>query len=103
MPIYAFVLEYWHNSYDQQHSRLLFDVSMAILAIPPTEVAIERDFSTLRIILSDLRTNLSPQTLEDILTINLNRSLYLQINEIELSELEKSHPTLRHNVNAEAI
>lgn len=102
MPISASVLEYWHKSYDE-HSKLLFDVAMAILAIPPTEVAIERDFSTLRFILNDLRTNLSPKTLENILTINLNKSLYLQINEMEISKLEKSHPALRDNVNVDEI
>lgn len=88
MPIDASILNYWHTTYDKQDSKMLFDVAMVILAIPPTEVDIERDFSTLRFILSDLRTSLSAQTLENILTINLNRTLYLEINEKDVSELE---------------
>lgn len=103
MKIDASLLKYWHDSYDQQHSKLLFDVAMAILAVPPTEVAIERDFSHLKIILSDLRTNLSPQTLENILTINLNKDLYLQINENDVNELEKTHPASRDKSNAETV
>lgn len=103
LKIDASILEYWHTSYDQQDSKLLFDVAMAILAIPPTEVAIERDFSRLKLILSDLRTNLSPQTLENILTINLNSDLYLQINENDINELEKDYPASRDKSNAETV
>ena len=95
MPLKSSVLDYWHTSFDKEHSPMLFDIAMAIFAIPPTEVDIERDFSTLRFVLSELRYNLDQETLEDILTINLNRELYLEVNMNDLNDLEKSYPPIK--------
>lgn len=50
LTLNASVLDYWHSSDHKQHSQSLFDVAMAIFAVPPTEVDIERDFSTLKFI-----------------------------------------------------
>lgn len=68
------LFHYWQN-YDIE----LREVAMAIFAMPPTETQVERDFSVLKRILSDLRGNLSAKTLEDILTINLNKDIYLEV------------------------
>lgn len=97
MPINSSVLNYWHTTFDKEHSPMLFDIAMAIFAVPPTEVDIERDFSTLHFVLSELRCNLSQQTLEDISTINLNRELYLEVNMNDLIHLEQSHPPIKDN------
>lgn len=50
---------------------LLFKI---VFAVPATQVSVERAFSTLKFIYSDLRERLNSDLLEDILTINLNNS-----------------------------
>lgn len=97
MSLNASVLAYWHSSYDKEYSLMLYDIATAVLAIAPTEVQIERDLSALKFILSDLRCRLSKQTLEDILTINLNKKLYLDVNESDVIELEKLYPPVKYN------
>lgn len=81
------IIEYWNsdNGYD-----VLRDVALAILSVPPTEVQVERDFSKLKFILSDLRATLSTKNLQDILTTNLNQDAYNQVNAKQLEELKKS-------------
>lgn len=93
LPLSASILEYWDSKRNEEDFQILYNLAMAIFAVPPTEVDIERDFSALKFILTDLRHNLSTETLADILTINLNKPLYLEINENELRALEKSHPS----------
>lgn len=81
------VLEYWNgpNGYES-----LRDVANVIFAIPPAETEVERDFSALKFIFSDLRSRLSNQTLEDILCIHLNKDIYLKVNEKEIRKLEET-------------
>ncbi|XP_055300551.1 lysosomal alpha-mannosidase-like isoform X2 [Sitodiplosis mosellana] len=83
------VLEYWNESNDYESLR---DVANAIFAIPPTETEVERDFSALKFICSDLRNRLSNETLEDILCIHLNKDLYLEVNENEIQILGCPQP-----------
>lgn len=87
MQLNASVIEYWHSENDFVE---LHDVAMAIFAIPPTKVQVERDFSKLKYILSDLRTMLSPQNLENILTINLNQELYHKVNAKQLEDFRQT-------------
>ncbi|XP_046803086.1 uncharacterized protein LOC124419016 [Lucilia cuprina] len=67
------VLDYWNKrkSLDEE----LFILSNIIFGVPPTQVTIERAFSSLRIILSESRNRLSPETLENILLVKLNPAL----------------------------
>lgn len=53
----------------------LYSVAMVILAIPSTQVTVERAFSALAIVLSDLRTGLGEDTLANILLIKLNADI----------------------------
>lgn len=50
----------------------LYEIAMVILAVPTTQVSVERTFSTLKLILSDLRSSLSDKTLQNILLVKLN-------------------------------
>lgn len=93
MKLDAFVLKYWC---DRKDSQMLYDVAMTIFAIPPTEVDIERNFSALKNILTDLRSSLAPKTLEDILSIFLNREIYLDVNNKVVIDLEKEFPPLKY-------
>lgn len=65
----------------------LCEVAMVIFSILPTEVQIERDFSSFSHIFSNRRYNLHSKILENILLINLNKSLFIEVNEEEVEEL----------------
>ncbi|XP_062556377.1 uncharacterized protein LOC134221205 [Armigeres subalbatus] len=54
-------------------------VALAILATPSNQVSVERAFSALGLVLSDLRTGLADETLEDILLLKLNADLFKKI------------------------
>lgn len=78
------VLEFWLNQSDDE----LREVALALYSIPPTETEVERDFSALKFIFSDLRSGLSNETLEDIICIYLNKKIYLQINEEQIKNVK---------------
>ena len=66
-------LRFWQNF----SSPDLQQAAFAILSVPCTQVSVERTFSTLKFILSDLRASIDPDLLEDILLINLNNLTYI--------------------------
>lgn len=78
------VFEYWNSN---ECDKELYDVAMATYSITPCEIQCEKDFSALKRILSDHRGNLLPETLENILTINLNRKIYLDIVKKQIQNL----------------
>lgn len=86
IPIKNSVIEFWLN----QPANDLRDIALALYAIPPTETEVERDFSALKFIFSDLRSGLLDETLEDILCIHLNKNMYLAVNDKKIQELKKS-------------
>lgn len=51
----------------------LSELAMTILAVPSTQVSVERLFSGLKFILSPYRTNVSSKHLEDQLLVRTNR------------------------------
>lgn len=57
------VLQFWHNHTQKE---------IKSIAAPATQVSVERAFSTLKFILSDLRASVDEDLLEDILLLNLN-------------------------------
>jgi hypothetical protein len=64
------VLNYWNS---QKFTRPeLFRLSQIALAIPTTQVSVERSFSGLKFILSDQRGSLNSTILEDICLIRSN-------------------------------
>lgn len=63
-------LKYWEESKYKYPN--LYNLSQIVLAIPCAQVSVERSFSALRIIMSDLRTNLSASTLNKLLFVKLN-------------------------------
>lgn len=84
MPMEHSIIQYWENRKDE--NPLLYKLAMAIYAIPPTEVQIERDFSALDKILTKYRTKLSPAILEGILLIHLNKDLFYEIRNEKLNK-----------------
>lgn len=55
---------------------MLYDLARTIYAVAPTEVSVERNFSTLDFVLNKRRTNLLDENLEMVLFLKLNKSLY---------------------------
>lgn len=69
------VLDYW----DTQKDSLMYNVAMAVYSIPPTQVQIERDFSSLSRIFTVRRHNLSQNHLEEILLIHFNKDIFFEV------------------------
>ncbi|XP_055605384.1 uncharacterized protein LOC129753579 [Uranotaenia lowii] len=66
----------WKHWQDRINSHPeLAEVALAIMAVPATQVSVERSFSALALVLSPARTNLSAKNLENILLVKLNSEL----------------------------
>ncbi|XP_064472544.1 uncharacterized protein LOC135387057 [Ornithodoros turicata] len=66
------ILKYWECQTEKEpEMKALADV---VLAVPATQVSVERAFSALKYILSDQRASLAPDILEDILVVRSARS-----------------------------
>lgn len=65
------ILEFWkENSITQPE---LYKLAMTVLAVPATQVSVERLFSGLKFVLSPLRMNIDEAILEDQLLVRANR------------------------------
>lgn len=84
MPTTESVLKFW-ESVKEEHNEL-YEIAMVIYSVPPTEVQIERDFSSLAFVFTDRRTSLNHERLEDIMLIFLNKELYETVSNNELEE-----------------
>lgn len=69
-PLETNVLEYWHNK--RFGCPILYKLASIVLAVPASQVSVERCFSTLRFILSDYRTRMNENTLENLMMVMLN-------------------------------
>ncbi|XP_029734556.1 uncharacterized protein LOC115269892 [Aedes albopictus] len=56
----------------------LYAVAMVVLSTPSNQVSVERAFSVLGLVLSNLRTQLAEDTLTNILLVKLNKALFPQ-------------------------
>lgn len=64
------ILEYWES---QKITRpKLYALAKVVLAVPATQVSVERLFSSLRFVMERLRYNLNDTTVENILVIRNN-------------------------------
>lgn len=57
---------------------ILYELARTIMAVAPTEVSVERNFSALDFILTKRRNRLTDENLEMILLIKLNHSLFYE-------------------------
>lgn len=85
LPPEKSVLDFWETMKHSYPS--LYIVAMAIYSISPTQVKIEQNFSSLSHILTNRRHRLSPETLQSILLIHLNKDLFYEIKEEEIAKL----------------
>eukprot|EP00102_Acyrthosiphon_pisum_P020119 XP_016657329.1 PREDICTED: uncharacterized protein LOC107882845 [Acyrthosiphon pisum] len=64
------IIEYWETQ--KVHWPELYQLASVALAVPATQVSVERSFSGLKFIVSDLRASLDPDVLEAIMIIRCN-------------------------------
>lgn len=57
----------------------LYEVATLLLSVPSNQVSVERSFSALGLVLTDKRTKMHDDTLENILIIKLNKQLFEKI------------------------
>ncbi|KAI8116039.1 hypothetical protein CVS40_11832 [Lucilia cuprina] len=73
------VLHFWRNK--QYSEPELYELSNICFAVPPTQVTIERAFSSLKLIMTDNRNRMKHETLENILLVKLNSTYLDQVIE----------------------
>lgn len=71
-----------------EHYPELNKVIKYLITIPPTQVSVERAFSTFSFIFNKNRCSLSQENLEHILTIKLNKERALNVFKMELKQIE---------------
>ncbi|CAI6375595.1 unnamed protein product [Macrosiphum euphorbiae] len=64
------ILQWWISQKESKPE--LYKLAVTVLAVPSTQVSVERSFSGVKFILSDLRTSLDENILEDIMVIRGN-------------------------------
>lgn len=79
------ILQYWEEN--KNNHKEIYKLATVVMAIPPTEVQKERDFSSLNYIFTDLRCQLTEERLEDIMTINLNTEVFYLVKQEGLNAM----------------
>lgn len=77
---------FWENSKDE-FGLQLYELASIIHSIPPTQASVERNFSALKFMLTDLRYNLAENLLENLLLIHLNSDIYYSIKNERIAKL----------------
>lgn len=87
------VLHFWEeNKTEFPNGMEIYEVVSAILAIPPTQAAVERVFSATKFIFGERRCQLRQKLLEDILIIHTNQEIFFEVSNDELNSLEQTLP-----------
>lgn len=60
---------------------------MAVYSLPPTQVKIEQNFSSVGHVFTERRYRLSPEHLEAILLIHLNKELFAAVKQEQLNNV----------------
>lgn len=78
------IYDFWFK-FEKDFSELV-PLAEIIYAMSPTQVVVERAFSTLNHIFGPLRNQINNQLLEDILVICLNEDLFEIVNQQDITE-----------------
>lgn len=68
------IIDRWQS--DKFNFPILYELAMTVMAVAPTEVSVERNFSALDFILTKRRNRLTDENLQMILFIKLNQPLF---------------------------
>ncbi|CAH0397613.1 unnamed protein product [Chilo suppressalis] len=74
LPIKENIIKYWNSKLSSPE---VAELALCVLATPATQVSVERLFSSVKYILSPLRSNLSQTTLANIMVIRSNHDLFM--------------------------
>lgn len=72
------VFHYFRSKYF--NNKIMLEACLTVMAAPNNQSSVERSFSACRILLSHLRFNLSPESINDVLMCHLNRDIFSKIN-----------------------
>lgn len=72
MEISTNVLKYWEKM--KSSEPYLYKLAQIVMAVPASQVSVERCFSALKFILSDHRYNLSDESVKNVLLVRLNHT-----------------------------
>lgn len=77
LPSENSLFEFWET----QKQSPLYSLAMAVFSIPPTQVKIEQNFSSVGHVFTERRFQLSEERLKDILLIHLNKEVFNLVKE----------------------
>lgn len=80
------MIDRWQS--DKFNFPILYELAMTVMAVAPTEVSVERNFSALDFILTKRRNRLTDENLQMILFIKLNQQLFYKAFENGELDLE---------------
>lgn len=83
------VMHFWEQNKDV-YGMELYELACIVHAIPPTQSAVERLFSSLNFIFSDRRGSIKQDLLEEILLIHSNSGFLYEVQTEELDALKKN-------------
>lgn len=83
-------LEYWENNEEENNE--LYQLEMFVLSVPPTDVLIERNFSSLNSVFSDRRCRIQSERLEDVMIIHLNKDVFDAVTGEDLKKQSSLNP-----------
>lgn len=72
MPLGTNLLNYWYES--RFNYQFLSPIALVIHGVPATQVSVERAFSTVKYMMNDYRTRLTPEHFEKLTLLKLNNS-----------------------------
>lgn len=73
LPANTNILEHWDTK--KFEAEELYSLAMIALAVPATQVTVERCFSAIKLLLQHHRLRMSSERLDDIMTIRYNKDL----------------------------
>lgn len=66
------IMNYWEEK--KYSYPYLYEVAKIVNSVPASQVSVERSFSALKLVLTDLRSNLSSDSIQKILLLKLNKN-----------------------------
>lgn len=86
------ILQYWESQ--KFTSPIIYRLAKVVLAAPSTQVSVERAFSALKLVLTDMRMRLSEKSIENLMLLKLNPDLHYNVANALSSEqtLVKNFP-----------
>lgn len=72
------IFEYWQEKKSEDNA--LYVLSQTVLAVPSSQVSVERAFSALGLVLTQKRTHISETNLNNVLIVKLNNELFEKVS-----------------------